>query len=323
MTAADRLAGFPLFMDLPDPFRRELAAHMQEVKAEAGQVLFSEGDAGDALYFIVEGRVAVQKAIDRKNGLYKTLSQLSAGDFFGEMALLENAPRWATVVTLKPTVLLKLSAGDVRRWLTEDAQVPLRFVLPFIQSLNGRLRQATREMILLFDVGGVLAQASEADVLASRLTAVLARSFDETVRLAFYLWNDYSSEYDLKAHSSWPAPFRGSRAETDPLLNWMGQKGECVLAADWPSDSRFNEADRSLWPGFQSVLAAPVVGDRRPVGYVVLGHESDPTFFSGTHRRVLAGVVNLVAPAFENASLRQERLAQERLARTRHRSVEY
>lgn len=318
MTTSDRLAGFPLFLDLPEAFRTELAARLQEVRAESGQVLFSEGDTGDALYFIVEGRVAVQKAIDRKNGLYKTLSQLSAGDFFGEMALLENAPRWATVVALKPTVLLKLSASDVRAWLTADAQIPLRVVLPFIQSLNGRLRQATREMILLFDVGGVLAQASDADVLASRLAAVLARSFDETARLAFYLWNDYSAEYELKAHSSWPAEFHESRPETDPLLKWMGQKGECLLAPDWPSDARFDASARSVWPGFQSVLAAPVVGDRRPVGFVVLGHDSDPAFFSGTHRRVLAGVVNLVAPAFENAFLRQERLSQERLARTRY-----
>ncbi len=75
MTTSDRLAGFPLFLDLPEAFRTELAARMQEVRAESGQVLFSEGDTGDALYFIVEGRVAVQKAIDRKNGLYKTLSQ--------------------------------------------------------------------------------------------------------------------------------------------------------------------------------------------------------------------------------------------------------
>ncbi|MBP9127331.1 MAG: cyclic nucleotide-binding domain-containing protein [Elusimicrobia bacterium] len=323
MISPDRLIGFPLFMDLPDRYRRELVARMEELKVEAGHVIFSEGDTGDALYFIVDGRVSIQKAIDRKIGAYKTLSQLSSGDFFGEMALLENAPRWASAVAVKPTLLVTLSARDVRAWLTADEQVPLRFVVPFIQSLNGRLRQATREMILLFEVSRVLAQQENADALAAQLTEVLARAFDDGPRVAFYLWNEYSGEYELKAHSSWPTQHGGSRGEKDPLFAWMAEKRECVLAGDWPTDPRFNGSARSAWPAFRAVLAAPVAGERRPVGYVVLGHETDSSCFNGTHRRVLAGVVNLVAPAFENAFLRQERSAQERLARTRHGAIDY
>lgn len=323
MISPNRLIGFPLFMDLPDRYRQELIARMDELTVGAGHVIFSEGDTGDALYFIVEGRVAIQKAMDRKTGAYKTLSHLSSGDYFGEMALLENAPRWASAVAAKPTVLLTLSAKNIRTWLTADERVPLRFVVPFVQSLNSRLRQATREMILLFEVSRVLAQQDNADTLAVRLTDVIARSFDESAKVSFYLWNEFSSEYEQKAHSFWPAPHAGPRSENNPLFSWMREKGECVLAEDWLNDKRFNQSARSGWPDFRSVLAAPVAGDRRPVGFLVLGHETDPSFFNGTHRRVLAGVVNLVAPAFENAFLRQERSAQERLARTRHDALDY
>lgn len=321
MISPDLLVGFPLFLDLPDRHRRELVARMGELRVPAGQVIFSEGDTGDALYFVIEGRVAIQKAMDRKAGSYKTLSQLGVGDFFGEMALLENAPRWASAVAVKPTVLASLSARDVRAWLTEDNQVPLKFIVPFIQSLNGRLRQATREMILLFEVGRVLAQQEDADNLAVQLTEILARSFEDSARVAFYLWNEFSGEYELKAHCEWPAQKGGPRSEKDPLFDWMREKGECLLAEDWATDARFNDSARSRWPPFRSLLAAPVAGDRRPVGYVVLGHEPESSFFNGTHRRVLAGVVNLVAPAFESAFARQERSAQERLARVRHGSL--
>lgn len=58
------------------------------------------------------------------------------------------------------------------------------------------------------------------------------------------------------------------------------------------------------------------MGGRAPIGHVVLGHEGEERSFTPTQRRVLAGVVNLVAPAFENASVRLEKSSQDRLAQT-------
>ena len=320
----ERLEAIPLFSGIPSEMRQTLAEKFTESSVPAGQVIFSEGEEGDALFFIAEGRVAIQKWVDKKKGTVKTLSILSSGDFFGEMALLEKAPRWASAVAQAPTILLTLPAGEWRTWLTGDAKIPLRQVLPFVQSLNARLRQSTREMILLFDVGGVLAKNLDGTSLATQLLEVLARGFEEPVSGCFYLWNEFSGEYEPVARlGPWSGDSLPSRVDGDPLFHWMAEKGECVLSADWPSDDRFGGAVRSQWPPFKSLLAAPVMGERHPIGHVVFGHEGEGGYFTATQRRVLAGVVNLVAPAFENASLRLEKTSQERLARARQSSIDY
>jgi CRP-like cAMP-binding protein len=320
----ERLAVIPFFTGVPPETRLRLAAKLTEASFPAGHTLFSEGEEGDALYFLMEGRVAIQKSVDKNKGTSKTLSVLVSGDFFGEMSLLEKAPRSASAITQEPSTVLSLPAEELRAWLAEDAKIPVRFFLPFVQSLTGRLRQTTREMILLFDVGGLLAQNLDATTLAGRLTEILARGFDEPVSAAFYLWNEFSGEYERVVGTGvWEKSAVDSRTDADPLFHWMAEKGECVLSGEWRSDNRFDRPTRSVWPSFCSVLAAPVMGERRPVGNLIFGHEREPGYFTTTQRRVLAGVVNLVAPAFENASLRLEKNAQERLARARQSSIDF
>jgi CRP-like cAMP-binding protein len=324
MISLDRLAALPWFGALPLDLRKKLAKKLREESFAAGQTIFSEGDPGGALYFLAEGRVAIQKIIHREQGLFKTLSVMGPGDFFGEMSLLEKSPRWASAVTLAPTVLLCLSAKELGEWLTADAPVPLRLVLPFVESLNARLRQTSREMILFFDVGSVLALNLESSALAGRLTDVLARGFDEPVSAGFFLWNEFAGEYDMVASAgSWADKFKGPRPPADPLFQWMEEKGECALVSNWPADDRFEEAARALWPPFKSLLAAPVLGDRLAVGHVVFGFEREADYFTPTHRRILAGVVNVVSPAFDSAHLRVEKRSRERLARARQSAVDF
>lgn len=324
MISVERLATIPFFTGVPPETRRRLAEKLTEASFPAGHTVFLEGDEGDALYFLSEGRVAIQKRVDLKKGTAKTLSVLVAGDFFGEMSLLEKAPRSASAVTQEPSTVLSLPAEELRTWLAEDAKIPVRFFLPFVQSLTGRLRQTTREMILLFDVGGLLARNLDAHALAAQLTEILTRGYDDRVSAAFYLWNEFSGDYERVVGTGvWEKSALDARTDADPLFHWMAGKGECILSGDWIEDTRFDLDAHSVWPSFRSVLAAPVMGERRPVGHLVFGHEGEPDFFTFTHRRVLAGVVNMVAPAFENASLRLEKNAQERLARARQSSIDF
>jgi CRP/FNR family cyclic AMP-dependent transcriptional regulator len=83
---------------------------------------------------------------------------MQTGDFFGEMALLEREPRSASAIAVEATTLLVLPVEDVRAWLSADARVPLRLLLPFVEALSARLRETTREMTLFFNVGRVLVQ---------------------------------------------------------------------------------------------------------------------------------------------------------------------
>jgi hypothetical protein len=64
-------------------------------------------------------------------------------------------------------------------------------------------------------------------------------------------------------------------------------------------------------------MAAPVMGMKGPVGYIVFGHGSRSDVFTSGHRQVVAGVSNLIAPAFENAAWRQEMESKRRLDRAK------
>lgn len=102
------VARVPLFANLDSATIASLVGLLRARKAAAGTILMRKGDPGDAMYFIGEG--AVDVLIDGAS-----LKQLTAGDYFGEMALLSRAGRTATVKTVSACDLLVLEASDFER----------------------------------------------------------------------------------------------------------------------------------------------------------------------------------------------------------------
>ncbi|MDN5854438.1 MAG: cyclic nucleotide-binding domain-containing protein, partial [Actinomycetia bacterium] len=97
----------PVLRDLDEAARRRLLAAGEPRRFARREVVFHEGDPGDALHLILEGRVAVR--VTTPLGDTATLSLLAAGDAFGELALLDpDARRSATVVALETVRTLAL-----------------------------------------------------------------------------------------------------------------------------------------------------------------------------------------------------------------------
>jgi CRP-like cAMP-binding protein len=106
---AEELKSVPLFADLSEDARRELAVWLDEVKVSAGKHLVDEGDYAYDLLVIVEGEAEVTKGGDH-------VADLGPGDFFGEMGILsEEGRRLATVVSKDDMKLLTLKEYDVDR----------------------------------------------------------------------------------------------------------------------------------------------------------------------------------------------------------------
>ncbi len=87
----DFLKKVPLFSSLSQKHLKEIAKHADQVQVEKGRVLVQQGKTGWEFIFIVEGKARVEK-----NG--KFVRQLSGGDFFGEISLIDGEPRTATVI---------------------------------------------------------------------------------------------------------------------------------------------------------------------------------------------------------------------------------
>ena len=86
--------------------RRRLLSHARRRRFKRGEVVFHEGDPGDALHLVDKGHVAVKRSTPL--GDVATLLVMGPGDFFGELAVVAPGPRSATVVALDPVETLAL-----------------------------------------------------------------------------------------------------------------------------------------------------------------------------------------------------------------------
>ena len=109
------LASVPIFAPLPGGSLEHLAARLVPLRLEPWTVIVREGDAGDRFYIVVEGEIEV-----RQDG--KLVSELEAGGYFGEIALLRDVPRTATVISRTPVVLYALDREDFLAAVTGHPQ---------------------------------------------------------------------------------------------------------------------------------------------------------------------------------------------------------
>ena len=115
---AARLRAIPLFAQAPPEALAGLAARVKRVHCAPGEEVVRVGDPGDQAYVVVTGQLAVAVA---DNGRERQVNVLNPGDYFGEMALLSDEPRAATVRATEPTELYGLSREDFTMLLDSDA----------------------------------------------------------------------------------------------------------------------------------------------------------------------------------------------------------
>ncbi len=131
----DFLATVPLFRGVPDRALEVAASVVQRRRFEADTVLFREGDEGEALYILSQGMVKLSK-VDLE-GHEKTLAILKTPEFFGEMALLSDARRSATAVTINQTEVLMMFENDFRKLLTGYPAISLNVTTTLTNRLGG------------------------------------------------------------------------------------------------------------------------------------------------------------------------------------------
>ena len=133
--AVDSLRGIPLFSAVSDEGLESVAQLLIERRFPKNKTIVEEGLTGDFMYVIREGRVKVTKLSG--DGREKILEMLEEGSFFGEMSLLDSAPRSASVKALTDVRILALARKDFLNVLRRSSGL----ALAVIQELTKRLRQ--------------------------------------------------------------------------------------------------------------------------------------------------------------------------------------
>src|SRR5829696_8256540 len=112
----------------------------ETISIPAGELVLQEGDPGDSLYVVLDGELEVTK---RQGSQYILLAVYKAGQFFGEMALLEQTPRSASVRTLRESRLLVISQVAFQTLLSCSPSAPLKI----LHTVTSRLR-STESMLI-------------------------------------------------------------------------------------------------------------------------------------------------------------------------------
>ncbi len=154
MDEQELLRSVPIFSELTEADFSSLAKVANRRRYPKDSVVFFENEQGDFFFMILEGRIKVTILGD--DGREVILSLLGSGDFFGEMALLDNEPRSATAIAVEDTELLSLHRNDFQAVLSDNRSI----TVGLIKVLTSRLRRANHQIstLALLDVYGRVAR---------------------------------------------------------------------------------------------------------------------------------------------------------------------
>ena len=145
----------PLFLALDPEGAAALRASLTERAVAKGEIIFQEGEPGDRLYVILEGKVKLGRSSN--DGRESLLAILGPGEMFGELSLFDPGPRTSTAAALTDAVILALSNEQLRPWLAGRPEV----AAARLQALARRLRRTNEAMadLVFSDVPGRVAKA--------------------------------------------------------------------------------------------------------------------------------------------------------------------
>lgn len=153
-SAIDALKSVPFFANLGSDDISELADRLVPRRFSSGQIIFHLGDPGGLLYVITDGKVKISHSTP--DGQEALLVILGRGDFFGELALLDDAPRSATAEALEPTETLTLHRTEFMRFIETHPA----FARHVLYVLARRIRHMNNQIsdIFFLDLPGRLAR---------------------------------------------------------------------------------------------------------------------------------------------------------------------
>ena len=150
---AGRIHGLITFSPLFENFNlaeiRELSRFMRIYRAEPGAEIIREGEPGDFMVLLIEGRIEVFKQ-DRWNAP-RLIALIGAGQSFGEMSMIDGEPRFASCITAESCMIAVLSRDSLARIILEQTTLGAKILMELVLMLSQRLRQTSSRLLDYMD----------------------------------------------------------------------------------------------------------------------------------------------------------------------------
>jgi len=194
MDRIELLKNIPLFESLEHDDLNILAGKLREAKVAAGEAVFAQGDEGDAMYLIEDGSIDIVAGQGKQRVV---LTSLFKQQYFGELALLDGAPRSATAQANRDTSLLALERDDFVEFVRKRPEA----ALAIMHEVGERIR-ATNELMTRTVSRNVLEEAEEKLTVGQKVADIVA-SFGGSwpfififagIMAAWMAWNSLTNE---------------------------------------------------------------------------------------------------------------------------------
>ncbi len=134
-----------LFEDFERSEIEALAARLACYRAPAGATVIREGDGGDFMVILLDGRCEIVK--NDPTGLPQRIGVAGPGKILGEMSLIDGEPRFASCIALEETLFAVLDRSSLTRIIADDPRLGIKILMELVLLLSQRLRAATGDLV--------------------------------------------------------------------------------------------------------------------------------------------------------------------------------
>ena len=197
MSDIEKLKEVPMIRNFSDSMLEAFSGSFMQTNYGPGDVVFKEKDSGDSLFIIVSGEVIIEKAMDEEGRNFKTLAILSGGDFFGEMALIDGAARFAQARASGDSVLYEVSRRQFFSFIKEHPETGMGVVSEIMRTVFRRLQHTSSELTMLFDLSRLLLEQHESP--AAFFSAIMEEMriyMQGDWNVKAYIYNVFNEEYE-------------------------------------------------------------------------------------------------------------------------------
>jgi transcriptional regulator with GAF, ATPase, and Fis domain len=266
------------------------------------------------MYFIVKGCIRIEKRAQATSTVRKTLTVLEAGDYFGEMALLDQKPRSASALAAGTATILRLSKAAFDQMQSSRGAAGMSVLFAMIRTSSERIRRLSTQLVVYDEVGKAIGESCDLQTL---LDVVLQQLFSASGADwgLLLLRSQFSEGLELRSQSNLTltAGQREAVAQGQGFVGLAMQNPQDQLVASFDELEPFKSCARL---GFEtaSLLLSPITVEGQLLGLIVLGGNKRGQFdLNALH--LARGVARQAAQAILNARHREEEQARSRHSR--------